>query len=140
MLAASVLSTIRAACNAVIETIQLGIPIARLEMLDPLHVRACNAYSQLNLPEKPLLLVEFHGTSDLVEDDAARFTEICNDHSPSPFHWSDDPDERKKLWKARHDALWGGIRANTSAQLDLPPMFAFHFRDWRIALRIQSLT
>tara|TARA_Y100000991_G_scaffold96785_1_gene73003 strand:- start:52 stop:1428 length:1377 start_codon:yes stop_codon:yes gene_type:complete len=98
--------TIRAACNAVIETIQLGIPIARLEMLDPLHVRACNAYSKLNLPETPLLLVEFHGTSDSVEDDAARFTDICDDHSPSPFHWSDDPDERKKLWKARHDALW----------------------------------
>ena len=63
-------------------------------------------YSKLNLPETPLLLVEFHGSSDSVEDDAARFTDICNDHSPSPFHWSDDPDERKKLWTARHDALW----------------------------------
>ena len=98
--------SIRAACNAVIDTIQLGIPIARLEMLDPLHVRACNAYSKLNLPETPLLLVEFHGTLDSVEDDVGRFTDICNDHSPSPFRWSDDPDERKKLWKARHDALW----------------------------------
>ncbi len=98
--------SIRAACDAVIETIQLGIPIARLEMLDPLHVRACNAYSKLNLPETPLLLVEFHGTSDSVKDEVARFTDICDDHSPSPFHWSDDPHERKKLWKARHDALW----------------------------------
>ena len=98
--------SIRAACNAVIETIQLGIPVARLEMLDPVHVRACNAYSKLTLPETPLLLVEFHGKSDSVEDDAARFTDICHDYSPSPFHWSDDPDQRKKLWKARHDALW----------------------------------
>ena len=107
-------------------------------MLDPLHVRACNAYSKLNLPETPLLLVEFHGTSDSVEDDAARFTDICNDHSASPFHWSDDPDERKKLWKARHDALWAACIC--PYKLGLPPMFAFQFRDWQIALRIQSLT
>ena len=98
--------TVRAACNAVIATIQHGIPIARLEMLDPLHVRACNAYSKLDLPETPLVLVEFHGTLDSVEEDASRFTEICNDHSQSPFHWSSDPDKSKKLWKARHDALW----------------------------------
>jgi D-lactate dehydrogenase (cytochrome) len=98
--------SIRAACNAVIETIQHGIPIARLEMLDPLHVRACNTYSKLDLPETPLLLVEFHGTHTSVREDAARFTEICNDNSQSPFNWSSDPDESKKLWKARHNALW----------------------------------
>ena len=69
--------SIRAACNAVIATIQQGVPVARLEMLDALHVRACNAYSKLDLPETPLLLVEFHGTPETVKDDTARFTDIC---------------------------------------------------------------
>lgn len=98
--------SIRAACNAVVETIQHGIPIARLEMLDPLHVRACNSYSNLDLPETPLLLVEFHGTPESVKEDAQRFAQICGDHSPSDFHWSSDPEKSKQLWKARHDALW----------------------------------
>ena len=100
--------TIRNACDAVIETIQLGIPVARIEMLDPLQVRACNAYSKLNLPEEPLLLVEFHGAPGTVHDDATRFAEICADHSPRPFNWSSDAEKRQKLWKARHDALWAG--------------------------------
>ncbi|MDC1383794.1 FAD-binding protein [Candidatus Puniceispirillum sp.] len=98
--------SIRASCNAVIQTIQCGIPLARIEMLDPLQVRACNAYSKLELPETPLLLVEFHGTEESVQDDLKRFTEICADYSSSPFQWSTNPEERSKLWKARHNALW----------------------------------
>ena len=91
-----------------IETIQLGIPVARIEMLDPLQVHACNAYSKLDLPEEPLLLVEFHGSPNAVHDDATRFAEICANYSPRPFSWSSDADKRQKLWKARHDALWAG--------------------------------
>ena len=100
--------TIRNACDAVIKTIQLGIPVARIEMLDPLQVRACNAYSKLDLPEEPLLLVEFHGSPNAVHDDAARFAEICADYSQRSFSWSSDANKRQKLWKARHDALWAG--------------------------------
>jgi D-lactate dehydrogenase (cytochrome) len=101
--------SIRAACDAVIMTIQLGIPVARIEMLDPLQVRACNDYSQLTLPEAPLLLVEFHGSPASVQDDAERFRQICADHSSVPFVWSTDADERARLWKARHDALWAAF-------------------------------
>jgi len=98
--------SIRAACDAVILTIQLGIPVARIEMLDPLQVRACNQYSGLDLPETPLLLVEFHGSPASVADDAERFRQICADYAPTPFVWSSNTEERTRLWKARHDALW----------------------------------
>ena len=106
-------------------------------MLDALHVRACNAYSKLDLPETPLLLVEFHGTPETVKDDTARFTDICCDHSHSPFNWSSDPDERKLLWKARHDALWAATHLS-QAQRALPLMFAFQFQCWQIAWKKQS--
>jgi len=101
--------SIGAACDAVIMTIQMGIPVARLEMLDPLQVRACNLYSKLNLPEEPLLLVEFHGAPKSVKEDAHRFTEICAEFSKAPFVWSSNPEERTKLWKARHDAYWASL-------------------------------
>ena len=94
------------ACDAVIMTVQMGIPVARIELLDPVQVRACNAYSKLDLPEAPLLLVEFHGSAASVADDVARFTEICADFTSHRFSWSSDPDQRAKLWKARHDAYW----------------------------------
>jgi len=101
--------TLHAACDAVIMTVQMGIPVARIELLDPLQVRACNAYSKLNLPEEPLLLVEFHGSAISVEDDVKRFAEICADLTHSPFQWSNEPEQRSKLWKARHDAYWAAL-------------------------------
>ncbi|MBL6595726.1 MAG: FAD-binding protein [Candidatus Puniceispirillum sp.] len=100
---------LHAACDAVIMTVQMGIPVARIELLDPLQVRACNAYSKLNLPEEPLLLVEFHGSAISVEDDVKRFAEICADLTHSPFQWSNEPEQRSKLWKARHDAYWAAL-------------------------------
>ena len=66
--------SIKAACNAVITTIRQDVHVARLEMLDALHVRACNAYSKMDLPEKPLLIVEFRGTPETVNNDTVRFT------------------------------------------------------------------
>jgi D-lactate dehydrogenase (cytochrome) len=101
--------SIRAACDTVIMTVQMGIPLARIEMLDPLQVRACNRHSKLDLPEEPLLLVEFHGSPETVKDDVARFSEICAEFTCSPFQWSNDPKERNKLWKARHDAYWAAL-------------------------------
>lgn len=98
--------SILAACDAVIATVQMGIPVARIELLDPLQVRACNRYSKLALPETPLLLVEFHGSPQSVEGDVARFTDICGDFSSSKFEWSSQPEQRAKLWQARHDAYW----------------------------------
>ena len=101
--------SIRAACDAVIMTVQMGIPAARLEMLDPLQVQACNGYSKLDLPEAPLLLVEFHGSTKSVDDDLARFTEICEEFSNHPFQWSTEIESRNKMWKARHHAYWAAL-------------------------------
>ncbi|NBW05932.1 MAG: FAD-binding protein, partial [Alphaproteobacteria bacterium] len=100
---------IGAACDAVIMTVQMGVPLARIELLDPVQVRACNVYSKLDLPEAPLLLVEFHGSAVSVEDDVSRFSEICADFTSHPFSWSSDPEQRAKLWKARHDAYWASL-------------------------------
>ena len=98
--------SIKAACQAVIQTIQYGIPVARIELLDELQIKACNAYSGLSLPSTPLLLLEFHGTEQSVAEQADLFKMIASDHTDQDFVWTTDPAERKKLWKARHDAYY----------------------------------
>jgi len=98
--------SIKAACQAVIQTIQYGIPVARIELLDELQIKACNAYSGLSLPITPLLLLEFHGTEQSVAEQADLFKMIAGDHTDQEFVWTTDPAERKKLWKARHDAYY----------------------------------
>lgn len=101
--------TIEAACDAAILTIQTGIPIARVELLDEVQVRACNLYSKLALPETPMLLVEFHGTDAGVKEQAERFGEIARDLGGGPFDWATKAEDRTKLWQARHDAYWASI-------------------------------
>ncbi len=108
--------SVEAACNAVIETIQFGIPVARIELLDPLQVRAVNQYSNLTLPEEPLLLLEFHGTEQGVKEQSEMFGQIAAEYSPHPFKWTTDPEERTKLWKARHDAYWACLSLMPGAQ------------------------
>jgi D-lactate dehydrogenase (cytochrome) len=98
--------SVRAACDAVIETIQAGVPVARIELLDALQVRACNAYSGLALPETPTLFVEFHGTRAGVAEEAGTFGRIAGDHGGGPFDWATRPEDRSRLWQARHDAYW----------------------------------
>lgn len=95
--------TIDAAVQAVIQTIQFGIPIARIELLDALCIRAVNAYSRLDMPEKPSLFVEFHGTKVSVADQAALFREICQDTGGGNLSQADRPEDRNRLWQARHD-------------------------------------
>jgi D-lactate dehydrogenase (cytochrome) len=104
--------SVRAACDTTIQTIQSGLPIARIELLDELQVKACNAYSKLGLPETPTLFVEFHGASESVAEQARRFGEIAGDHGGGAFVWATRPEERSKLWQARHDAYWAatGLR------------------------------
>jgi D-lactate dehydrogenase (cytochrome) len=94
------------ACNATIATIQSGIPVARIELLDALQVKAINIYSKLTLPETPMLFVEFHGTARGVAEQSERFGEIASDHGGGPFEWTDKPEDRTRLWQARHDAAW----------------------------------
>jgi D-lactate dehydrogenase (cytochrome) len=109
--------SVEAACNATILTIQSGIPVARIELLDEVQVRACNAYSKLNLPETPMLLVEFHGTDASVAEQSERFGEIAAELKGGPFEWATKAEDRTRLWQARHDGYWAarGLRPGASA-------------------------
>jgi D-lactate dehydrogenase (cytochrome) len=98
--------SVQAACEAVITTIQAGIPVARIELMDEIHVHACNAHSKLDLPETPLLFVEFHGSAAGVAEQSARFNEIAAEAGGGPFTWATKPEERSRLWQARHNAYW----------------------------------
>ncbi|MCJ8238821.1 FAD-binding oxidoreductase [Peteryoungia algae] len=98
--------TLEDACNAVIMTIQLGIPVARIELLDEMQIRACNAYSKLSYAERPTLFVEFHGTEETVALQAAQFREIAADFGGDEFAYTANAEERSQLWKARHNAYW----------------------------------
>jgi len=98
--------TVEAACNAVIMTIQMGIPVARIELLDADTVGAINAYAKLSLPVAPLLLLEFHGSETSVAEQAAMFGDIAEDVGGTGFEWTTSAEERTKLWQARHDAYW----------------------------------
>lgn len=98
--------TIADACNAVILTIQSGIPVARIELLDALQVKASNAYSNLSLPETPTLFVEFHGSPEGVALQSQAFGEIVAEMGGTDFSWTSNAEERAALWKARHNAYW----------------------------------
>ncbi|TCR83535.1 FAD-linked oxidase C-terminal domain-containing protein [Rhizobium sp. BK376] len=98
--------SVKAACDAVIMTIQMGIPVARIELLDAVQLRACNLYSNLSYDEQPTLFLEFHGTDETVPLQSAQFAEIAAECGGGEFHWTANLEERNKLWKARHDAYW----------------------------------
>lgn len=101
--------TVEAACAAVISTIQFGVPVARIELLDALQVKAVNAYSKLDLPEAPLLLLEFHGSEASVAEQAEVFGDIAADMKGTGFEWTTNAEDRNKLWQARHDAYWASL-------------------------------
>ncbi|WP_274628374.1 FAD-binding oxidoreductase [Arvimicrobium flavum] len=98
--------TVEDACNAVIATIQMGIPVARIELVNALQMRALKNYSKLEYPESPCLFVEFHGSEAGVAEQAESFGEIAAEFGGGPFLWTKVAEERAKLWKARHDAYW----------------------------------
>jgi D-lactate dehydrogenase (cytochrome) len=108
--------SVDAACRAVIATIQYGIPVARIELLDALQVRAVNAYSKLSLPETPLLLLEFHGSEAGVAEQAAAFGDIAAETGGSGFAFTTREEERNQLWQARHDAYWAGLQLRPGAK------------------------
>ncbi len=108
--------SVRDACDAVIATIQSAIPVARVELLDEVTVKAVNQYSGLNLAETPLLLLEFHGTPDGVAEQARRFSDIAKEFGGGPLAWSDKQEERSLLWKARHDAYWACVQLRPNAR------------------------
>ncbi len=98
--------SIEACCNTAIQTIQMGIPIARIELVDVEHIKAINAYSKLTLAEAPTLFVEFHGTEAGVVEQAEMFASIAGEFGAGVFDWATREEERTKLWQARHDAFW----------------------------------
>ena len=108
--------SVGAACTAVIQTIQTGIPVARMELLDAMSVGAVNAYSKLSLPETPLLLLEFHGSAASVAEQAETAAEIASDCGGTGFAWTTSPEERTRLWQARHDAYWAQIALRPGAR------------------------
>jgi D-lactate dehydrogenase (cytochrome) len=107
--------TVKAACDATILTIQSGLPVARIELLDEVQVKACNMYSKLTLPETPHLFVEFHGTDAGVKEQSERFGEIAAEFGGGPFAWATKAEDRSKLWAARHDAYWAAFQLRPGA-------------------------
>ncbi len=108
--------TIDAACQAVMMTIQYGIPVARIELLDTLAVQAANAYSKLDLPEQHLLLLEFHGSESGVAEQAEMFGHIAEEFGGSGFEWTQKAEDRTKLWQARHDMYWAALALRPGAK------------------------
>jgi D-lactate dehydrogenase (cytochrome) len=101
--------SVDAACNAVIATIQMGIPVARIELVNQLQMKAMIDYSRLDYPESPCLFLEFHGSDASVAEQSELFGEIAAEHGGGPFRWTSVAEERAKLWKARHDAYWAAM-------------------------------
>jgi len=109
--------TVAAAVDSVIEAIQCGIPIARVELLDALTVSAVNRYSKLSLREAPTLWYEFHGTARGVEEQAAQMQEIARAHGGLDFEWATRPEERSRLWQARHDAYFACLQLRKGSRM-----------------------
>ena len=109
--------SVDACCQTAIATIQSGIPVARIELLDALQVRAVNLYSKLALKETPMLFVEFHGSEASVAEQSQRFGEIAADNGGGPFAWTTKPEDRTKLWEARHNAAFSTFTLRPGAQM-----------------------
>jgi D-lactate dehydrogenase (cytochrome) len=109
--------SVEACCNTAIHTIQSGIPVARIELLDALQVRACNLHSKLGLPETPMLFLEFHGTEASVAEQSKRFGEIAAEFGGGPFTWTTRPEERTRLWEARHHAAMSNFTLRPGASM-----------------------
>ena len=108
--------SVDAACRAVMMTIQYGVPVARIELLDALSVKAANDYSLLDLPETPLLLLEFHGSEAGVVEQAETFGSIAEEFGGNGFEMTTTTEERNKLWQARHDMYWATLQLRAGAK------------------------
>ncbi|NYT63988.1 FAD-binding protein [Alcaligenaceae bacterium] len=103
-------NTLDAAVQSVIEIIQMGVPVARVEFMDTWAVKATNAYSKLSLKESPLLLFEFHGSPAGVKEQAEIVQGITHDNGGMDFDWAEQPEDRSRLWTARHNAYFAGLQ------------------------------
>ena len=103
--------SLEGAVNTVIQTIQSGIPVARIELMDAETVDTINKYSKLSLPLKSILLLEFHGTEAGTREQAEMVQAIAGEHGGGDFAWTSQAEERSKMWQARHDAAWAAKAA-----------------------------
>ncbi len=109
-------ATIEGAVDTVITAIQLGIPVARIELLDAVQMDALNRYSGLNYPVAPTLFLEFHGASErAVAEQAEMVREIAAEEGARDFHWATDPEDRARLWQARHNAYFAALALRPGA-------------------------
>jgi D-lactate dehydrogenase (cytochrome) len=101
--------TMEGAVNTTISTIQMGIPVARIELLDEVQVDAINCYADFDYALKPTLFFEFHGTEAWVQEQAEMVKEISTEEGGSDFQWSTREQEKQKLWEGRHNAYYAAL-------------------------------
>ena len=109
--------SIEAAVRTTIQVIQLGVPIARVELIDANTVRMVNAHAKLDLREEPMLLMEFHGTPSGVKEQAELVQEIASEHGGNAFEWASTPEERTRLWTARHNAYFAAVQSRPGCKV-----------------------
>jgi len=107
---------IRSAAEATIQTIQMGIPMARIEILDSTYMKAINNYSKTSYAELDTLFLEFHGTAAAVAEQVQMFDEISREFGANGFQWAQKEEDRARLWRARHDAYYAGLAVNPGSQ------------------------
>ncbi len=103
--------SIEAAVRTTIQVIQMGVPIARVELIDGNTVRMVNKHSRTTLREEPMLLMEFHGSPGSVKEQAETVQEIASEHGGNAFEWASTPEERTRLWAARHSAYFAAVQS-----------------------------
>ncbi|WP_421783655.1 FAD-binding oxidoreductase [Kiloniella litopenaei] len=107
---------LEAAVDAVMLIVQVGVPVARIELLDEVQMDAVNRYSKLSYPVTPTLFFEFHGTETGVVEQAEQVGEIVNDYGGGDFQWASEQEDRNRLWQARHDAYYAGINLRSGCE------------------------
>jgi D-lactate dehydrogenase (cytochrome) len=107
---------LESAVNTVITTIQCGIPIARIELMDDIQMKALNAYSDFDYPEQSTLMFEFHGTEEGVKEQAEMVGEIASDNNAGIFEWATKAEDRSKLWQGRHDSYYAAMALRPGAK------------------------
>lgn len=109
--------SVKAAVDTVIQTIQSGIPVARIELLDEVQIDACNRYSKLGLPVQPHLFIEFHGTEAGVAEQSAMVGALAEENGGTGFQWAAAAEERNRLWEARHNVYYAGLALRPGARI-----------------------
>ena len=107
--------TLEGAVQTVVEAIQLGVPMARIELLDDVQMKAVNAWSKLDYPELTTLFFEFHGSPASVAEQIGIVDSLASIHGGGELRWSNLPEERSKLWKARHEAYYAAVNMRPGA-------------------------